>query len=204
MSRTTRIPRTIALLTTTVALTALVGCGSGGSDTKTVVVDHGTVIEKSGAARQWVAATPDKYGKVCRQVPVQKAQWSTQLDVSMLLKPGPKPPAPKKPADTPDSDSGADAPEQPKRPGLTKPTPPSKAPNTSTPGKPQGPTKEVCGRGVVRKGTPGHWTENQRVLMLKDKKGNTTRWRVSETLWQQAELKKYFDLRKTASGYHQI
>ncbi|QDN54220.1 hypothetical protein [Streptomyces sp. S1D4-20] len=203
MSRTARIPRTIALLTTTMALSALVGCGSWDSDTKTVVVDHGAVTEKSGAASQWVAATPDKYGKVCRQVPVQKAAWSTQLSASVPLKPGPKP-APKKPAVPQDTDSGADTPAQPKSPGLTKPTAPSKAPNKRTPGKPQGPTKEVCGRGLVRKGIPGHWTDNQRVLALKDKKGNTTRWRVSETLWQQAELKSYFDLRKAGSGHHRI
>lgn len=202
MARTTRIPRTIALLTTTVALSALVGCGSWRSDTKTVVVDHGAVTEKSGPAPQWVAATPDKYGKVCRHVPVQKAAWSTQLSASVPLKPGPNP-APKKPAGTPDY-SAAEAPNQPKSPGLTKPTPPSKAPNTSTPGKPQGSTKEICGRGVIHKGTPGHWTESQRVLKLKDKKGNTTRWRVSETLWQQAELKKYLDLRKTGTWYHRI
>ncbi|MFJ2628990.1 hypothetical protein ACIO6T_37950 [Streptomyces sp. NPDC087532] len=198
-----RIPPTMALLTTTVALSALVGCGSWGSDTKTVVVDHGTVTEKSGVAPRWVAATPDKYGKVCRQVPVQKAAWSSQLSARVPLKPVPRPPAPKKPA-APDTDSGADAPKQPKSPGLTKPTAPSKAPSTSRPGEPQGSAKEVCGRGVVREGTPGHWTESQRVLALKDKKGHTTRWRVSEPLWQQAELKKYLDLRKTGSGYHRI
>ncbi|HWU11562.1 MAG TPA: hypothetical protein VN520_35295 [Streptomyces sp.] len=203
MSRTTRIPRTMALLSTTVALSALVGCGSWGQDTKTIVVDHGTVTEKSGAAPRWVAATSDKYGKVCRQVPVKKAAWSTPLSARVPLKPGPKPaPAPKKPA-VPDTDSGADAPKQPKSPDLTKPTPASKAP-TITPGKPQGSTKEVCGREVIRKGTAGHWTESQRVLKLKDTKGNTTRWRVSEPLWQQAELKKYLDLRETGAGYHRM
>ncbi|MGW2421358.1 hypothetical protein ACWC0C_19290 [Streptomyces sp. NPDC001709] len=202
MSRNTRIPHTIALLTTTVALSALVGCGSWGS--KTVVVDHGTVTEKSGAAPQWVAATPDRYGTVCRHMPVQKVAMSTQLGASVPLKPVPKPAAPKKPAAPQDTGPGGVASKQPKRPSLTKPTPPSKAPNTGTPGKPQGSTKEVCGRGVIRKGTAGHWRESQRVLRLKDKKGHTTRWRVSETLWQQAELKKYFDLRKAGAGYHRI
>ncbi|MGW2652039.1 hypothetical protein ACWC1D_00025 [Streptomyces sp. NPDC001478] len=195
----------MALLSTTVALSALVGCGSWSSDTKTVVVDHGTVTEKSGAARQWVAAAPDKYGTVCRQVPAQKAAWVTQLGASVPLKPNPKPPAPKKPDASRNGNSGPAAPEQPKNSELTKPSAPSKAPSPNTPGKPYGSTKKVCGRGLVREGTPGHWTENQRVLTLKDKKGNTTRWRVSsEALWQQAELNKYFDMRKTRSGYHQI
>ncbi|MFJ8785791.1 hypothetical protein [Streptomyces sp. NPDC102476] len=203
MSGTTRIPRTLALLTTTVALSALVGCGSWGSATKTVVVDHGTVTEKSGPAPHWVAATFDKYGKVCRRVPVQNATWSPQLSARVPLKPVPKPPAPKKPSAPKDTKSGADAPKQPKRPSLTKPSPP-KAAKARTPGQPQGASKKVCGRGLIHKGTAGHWGESQRVLKLKDKKGNTTRWRVPETLWQQAELKKYLDLRKTGTGYHRI
>ncbi|MEV5279709.1 hypothetical protein ACFYMW_25585 [Streptomyces sp. NPDC006692] len=188
----------MALLSTTVTLGAAVGCGA----TETVVVDHGTVTEKSGPASQWVPATSDKYGRVCRQVPVQKAAWTTQFHGSVPLKPGPKP-APKKPA-APNKESEADAPKQPKGPDLTKPTSRPTARSSGAPDTPQGSTKEVCGNEVVRKGTPGHWTENQRVLKLKDKKGNATRWRVSEPLWQQAKLDKFLDLRKTAGEYHQV